>query len=86
MSRKSDFISEVRANVKALWNAQNNLRGLQNEWNALDYSTTLDNAVDFVGQNEGLTKTMVGACVFDTPDAIKVVFDAGHATNLAKLL
>lgn len=82
-SRNSEYYDKVRQANKALWNAINDLQELQRQWNALDYSNTL---TDGVGTNEGLTKTEIGAVVFDTANAMKAVLDSGHATNMAKLL
>lgn len=83
MSRESDFITEARSHARALWNAVNALEALQNEWNALDYGNTLDVGV---GENDGLNATAVGAVVFDSANAIRATLNAGHATNVAKLL
>jgi hypothetical protein len=83
MARESDFITEARQHAKAILNAYNALKGLQIEWNALDYANTLD---DGAGANEGITKAEVGSVVFDTTDAITVLLAAGHSTNLHKLL
>lgn len=83
MSRESDYITEVRQANRQLWDAINTLKGLQREWSALDYATTLN---EFVGENENLSAPEVGAVVFDTADAFIVVLNAGHATNMAKLL
>lgn len=83
MSRDQAYITEVRRNVRQLWTALNNLVEAQREWNALDYSNTLENGVE---ENEGITKLEVGSCVFDTPNAFVAVLNQGHATNLAKLL
>lgn len=81
--RNSEYYDKVRQANRALWNAINDLQELQRQWNALDYGSTL---TEGVGTNEGLTKTEVGAVVFDTANAMKAVLDAGHATNMAKLL
>lgn len=83
MSRESDFITEARQANRELWGAINKLVALQREWNALDYGTTLN---DFQGENEGLTGAEVGAVVFDSANAFVGVLNAGHATNMAKLL
>ena len=83
MSRQSDYITIARQEKKKLWDAVNALKALQLEYNALDYGSTLP---DGVGENEGYTKSEVGAVVFATTDAILSLFSAGHATNLAKLL
>jgi hypothetical protein len=82
-ARDSEYYDKVRQSSKALWNAINDLQELQRQWNALDYSNTL---TEGVGTNEGLTKTEIGAVVFDTANAMQAVLNAGHGTNLAKLL
>lgn len=82
-NRHQDYITTVRTNAKAIWNAQQALIAAQQEWNALDYGTTL---TDGIGENAGITKVMVGAVAFDTANAIKTLLESGHATNIAKLL
>lgn len=47
--RQQDYISIARQQATALWNAVNTLEGLQKEWNALDYSNTLE-------AGEGITR------------------------------
>ena len=81
--RPQDYITIVRQNNRQLWDALNNLVALQREYNALDYGTTLG---DGEGDNIGITRQEVGAVVFDTANALVVVLNAGHATNMAKLL
>ena len=83
MSRESDFVTETRQANRQLWNAINTLVSLQREWNALDYGSTLN---DFQGENAGLSAASVGEVVFDTANAMVAVLNAGHATNMAKLL
>lgn len=83
MAREQDYYTLARQQNKAIWDAINALVALQREWNALDYGNTLDPGV---GANEGLTKTEIGAVVFDTTNAFVGVLGAGHATNMAKLL
>lgn len=84
MSRESDFITEARTHTRAIWAAYHALLNMQTEWNALDYGNTLDSGA---GENAGITKTEVGAVVFDTVNEIKEsIFDTAHKTNLAKLL
>lgn len=82
-SREQDYISEARNLNRQLWNALNGLKGMQREFTALDYGTTL---ADGEGDNAGITKVDVGAVVFATTDAIIDLFNSGHATNCAKLL
>lgn len=83
MSREQKYYDEVRNANERLWNAINTLVSLQREWNALDYGTTLDPGE---GPHEGLTKTEIGAVVFDTANAMVTLLNTGHATNMAKLL
>lgn len=81
--RAQDYITLVRNYNRAIWDNLNALEAMQNEWNALDYGTTLD---DGEGQNEGITKTEVGAVVFASADALRTALAGGVATNMAKLL
>lgn len=83
MARDQDFISEARALNRRLWDAINGLTAMQREWNALDYGSTLASGE---GANEGIEPAEVGAVVFDTANAMVGVLNAGHATNMAKLL
>jgi hypothetical protein len=83
MSRQADYISEARAANRQVWEGINTLKSLQREYNALDYGNTLP---DGSGENDGITKAEVGAVVFDTANALVTLLDAGHATNMAKLL
>lgn len=81
--RHQDYITEARQNARKLWDAVNELKALQLEWNSLDYGNTL---TDGEGENEGYTKTEVGSVVFATTDAILTLFASGHSTNVAGLL
>lgn len=83
--RQLNYVTKVRENVCKLWDAVNELEELQHEWRALDYTNTLT-AEAFQGENDGLTPTNVSDVVFTTIGAIRVLFDAGHGTNLARLL
>lgn len=83
MSRDQDFITEARDNARKIWEAITALKGLQREWTALDYGTTL---VHGEGENSKLNVANVGSVVFDTTNAIEEVLNAGHATNLGRLL
>ncbi len=82
-ARQSDYISEARDLTRQLWDAINGLAVLQREWNALDYGNTL---TEFSGQNESLSAPEIGAVVFDSANAMVAVLNAGHATNISKLL
>ncbi len=81
--REQEYITQARAANRAVWDGINALKALQREWAALDYGTTLD---DGAGDNAGIAADDVGAVVFDTANALIVVLDAGHATNMSKLL
>jgi hypothetical protein len=84
MAREADFISEVRNSARKVWEGILELLSFQNEWNALDYTNTLD---DGTGENTGITKALVSAAVFDTADELKLrILDTAHKTNLAKLI
>ena len=83
MSRQSDYITEARQAARNLWDSILALEALQSEYNALAYGDSLP---DGVGENEGVTRLEVGAVVFDTANAMRAVLDAGHSTNIAKLL
>lgn len=82
-NRSQDYISHIRAANRKIWDGVNELVAAQREWNALDYGTTLPAGE---GAHEGITKTMVGAVTFDTANALVTTLNAGHATNMAKLL
>lgn len=81
-NRHQDFISQSRVIARGLWLFTEAIR-MQNEWNARDLGTTLE---DGLGENAGITRAMVGAVIFDTANAVKTLMDTGHATNVAKLL
>ena len=83
MSRQSDYITEARAASRQVWDGINALKALQREYSALDYGNTLP---DGSGENEGISKSEVGAVIFDTANALVSLLDTGHATNMAKLL
>lgn len=76
------YYAFVKQNVSALVTSYNNLKGRgQFQWNALDYGNTLPapESGEFVAAD-------AGAAVFGTMDAIEALMNAGHATNLSKLL
>lgn len=83
MAREENYYNNVRNANRQIWDGVNALKALQREYNALDYGTTLPAGT---GNNDGITKTEVGAVVFDTTDAIITLLNTGHATNMAKLL
>lgn len=74
----------MRQNTIQLWQAYQAIRSLKDEWNAQDYGNTLE--IDPGGNNADILPADVGAVVFATADAINGVMNAGHATNVTKLL
>lgn len=86
-ARDSDYVTRVREYNRQLWLALQGLLAEQAQWNALDYAAEL--IVSVPGEttaHEGLTAAQIGAVVFDTANAFKVVLDAGHATNMSNIL
>lgn len=81
--REQDYITIAREKNRQVWEGINDLVALQREWQALDYGNTLDAGE---GDNTGIEAADVGAVVFDTANALVAVLNAGHATNMAKLL
>ena len=82
--RQSDYIRLARQRATALWQAYLDLRSMQAEWDALDYTRTL---ADGDGANAGYTAAAVKAVVFDTSDALrKLLTTGGHAANITNLL
>lgn len=91
MSRQSDYMTEVRQLAKQLTDAILGLEAKQSEYNWLAYGDAPAegqpaNLPDGVGDNAGITRGEIGAVVFDTANAMRAVLNAGHGTNLAKLL
>lgn len=82
-AREQDYISTARDLNRRIWDGINGLKALQREWAALDYGNTLE---DGSGDNAGILADDVGSVIFATTDALIAVLDAGHATNIAKLL
>lgn len=83
MSRALEYYNEVRAANKQVWEGALKLKSLQREYVALDYGTTLPAEVE---GHDGVTPQEVGAVVFDTANALVTLLEAGHATNMSKLL
>lgn len=85
MSQAENYYNNVRNANRQVWDGLHALLTLQSQHTALDYGNTLPDG-DAGGANAGLTKVEVGAVAFATADALKAVLNAGHATNMAKLL
>ena len=78
--RQDQFIAEVRAAAKAIWDANQRLKALHAEAEALNYGETL------VAPEGGPSRADILAVPYATNDALTTLLAAGHATNLAKLL
>lgn len=82
-----DYITAVRVANQKVWDGINQLKAFQREWQALDYGTGTNLAIPTAPHvNSNMTKEALGAVLFDTANALSAVLDAGHATNMAKLL
>jgi hypothetical protein len=81
--RAQDVYTEARNAARKIVEANNELKALSIEWNALDYGTTLPPGE---GANEGLIKGQIGNVIFGTQTAIQQLLDAGHATNLYTII
>jgi hypothetical protein len=82
-ARHQNYISNIRAATRKVWDGLNELKTAQQEWNALDYLNTLQPGE---GENDGITPAMVGSVVFDTANALNATRSGGHDTNMARLL
>jgi ribonuclease HI len=89
-ARKANFKTHTREATRQLWNALQNLKGLQAEWTAQDYGNTLGtdeaNPDGSGSEHVGLAPAAFGAVLFATTDAIDALMDAGHATNVTNIL
>lgn len=83
VARNNEYITLARKLATQLWNTIHGLQDLQAEWMALDYTNTLP---DGTGINAGYTKQEVSDVVNTTTNALVELMNAGHGTNVAKLL
>jgi len=89
--RKSEWAVEVRRAATAVWNANSTLATLLAESTSGGYGLPpeeggIDEAVDLVGVNEGITKEELIAVVGTTGPALQALLDAGHGTNIVNVL
>lgn len=84
INKKSNFVSRQVSRTAELLEAFNELLQLRSEWDALGYGQTITQN-DLVGENTYLTPEML-ADAFTSIDALKAVMDAGHKTNLYRLV
>jgi hypothetical protein len=83
MAREQDFITEVRASARKMWESHNELLALQREYSAMDFANELP---DGEGDNADVTAAEISAVVVNTANAVTTMLGTGHATNLAKVL
>lgn len=83
MANNADFISRYRSSTTAWLTALNELLALREQYDALDYGTTLTED-DFAGANSDIGKADLVAAV-GSVEAINLVFGQGHDTNLYTL-
>jgi hypothetical protein len=83
-ARKNDFATLVRQQTRVLWDTYHSLLSLQDEWDAQDYTASL--ASGLAGENAEITVGQLSSVVFDTTNAVKVLMDGGHATNVTNIL
>lgn len=83
-NRHEEYTRIVRQKAITLWQVQQDLKGLQAEWDAQDYTNTL--VIDSGGDNADVTVPQLAAVVHDTTNAIETLMDNGHATNITNLL
>jgi hypothetical protein len=83
LSREDQFVLETQYAAKQLWLAIHKLESLQAEWTARDFTNTLQSGIT-LPKHPAVAD--LGAVVYDTCNALKAVLNAGHATNVAKVL
>jgi len=79
MERQAEYIREVKAANKQIWDGIAALAKLRLEWDALAMGDTLTDL-------EGVTAVEVGAVVHATGEALDTLLTQGHGTNMARLL
>lgn len=83
MANQQDFISRHRQSTTLWLNALNDLLALREQYDALDYGTTLTDE-DFQGANGDITKTDFVAAV-GSIETLNAAFETGHNSNLYKI-
>ena len=83
MASGSDFVSRYRAAVTAWLTSLEDLNALRQQYDALDYGSTLP-PESFEGANGDITKEQLVAAV-GSVEAITGFVDTGHDSNLYAL-
>lgn len=88
-----NLVSDAAKLAQQLNDALHGLEKLQNEWNAQDYTNNApdlnDTSETGYGKNHeftDVTKSQVASVVYDTANAVRSLWSAGHATNITNLL
>jgi phosphoglycolate phosphatase-like HAD superfamily hydrolase len=79
MQRQLEYIRDVKAANKQIWEGIAELAKLRREWDALALGDTLTDL-------DGVSAADVGAIVHATGAALETLLAQGHATNMARLL
>lgn len=93
---RSTFITHVRQVATELLDVIDDMMSLRKQWDAgmstwiVDASGNDPNeegyqSGDFAGSNAGLMKADIASVVGTTLDALNVLMDSGHRTNLEKI-
>lgn len=82
--KRANFVDRQVQSVVALLDAYEECLTLRLQWDALNYGTEISQG-DLQGSLDYLTPQEL-ADAFTSIDAIKAVMDAGHKTNLYKLV
>lgn len=83
-AKHSNFASRLVVQVSAFLEQYQELQQMRAEYDALGYITALTQE-DLAGENAHLTPQII-ADAFSSLAALKAVMDAGHATNLYRIM
>jgi hypothetical protein len=84
-ARQRQYYIETIIATRKIWQGINELQALKKEGDAMDLGNTLPNGPE--GSDfEHLTAEQLLSVVYSTSDALQTVLNAGHATNMARLL
>lgn len=83
-AKKNNFVSRLVAQVDAFLDDYGELLQLRDEYDALDYGNQISQD-DLQGTNADISPAEITA-VFTSVAAVKAVMDAGHKTNLYRIV
>ena len=81
---KDKFVTALRAQTTAMWDAQNAAELLVEEFNARGWSGNISDA-DISGDNYDVTAQAVSDYIGSVA-AVQTLLTQGHATNFAKMI